>query len=300
MTLFSKLKRRKALRNVVVCLLFAAVSLSSATAANENPSLDWMTGHWCLESGAETVEEFWLPPHGGVVVGLSRTRNSDQTTGFEYLRIADVDGTQNYFAQPGGRPPTRFARTDGGTNWVRFENPGHDFPQRIEYRRAGADLHAEIAGPDDNGQETVIGFDYSPCRSQGPVNEDTEAIRFTRESSNQAIARHDSEGVVSFLDSEYVITTGAGVIQQGREGENTSWAKHFAEFPDVVYVRTPAEVTLSSSDPLAVEHGTWVGTRSTPDGIEHKGGQYTASWKKVDGVWKIRSELFVTLYTNKP
>jgi hypothetical protein len=136
-----------------------------AGAADPPPSLDWMGGHWCTGRGEEMVEEFWLPPHGGVAIGLSRTLTSDLTTAFEYLRIVEVDGIPSYIAQPGGRPPTAFKRTAGGESWIRFENPRHDFPQRIEYRREGDALHAEIAGPGEEGEELVISFNFRRCRS---------------------------------------------------------------------------------------------------------------------------------------
>jgi hypothetical protein len=148
------------LRQVIASFLVIGV----AGAANPDPSLDWIGGHWCVELGDEIVEEVWLPPHGGVALGLGRTRTDEWTTAFEYLRIADHDGTLSYIAQPGGRPPTVFKRTAGGERWIRFENPDHDFPQRIEYRRDGDGLHAEIAGPGENGREIVISFDYSRCR----------------------------------------------------------------------------------------------------------------------------------------
>jgi len=129
-------------------------------------SLDWMAGHWCTYSGGKSVEEVWLPPRGGELVGLGRTHTADRTVGFEFLRIAAVDGVQNYIAQPGGDPPTHFARTDGGEHWVRFENPEHDFPQRIEYRRDGDNLHVAVAGPGNNGVEAVIRLDFSTCEEK--------------------------------------------------------------------------------------------------------------------------------------
>ena len=134
-----------------------------ACAAAPNPSLDWLAGHWCADLGEESVEEFWLPSHGGVAVGLGRTTTKDHTTAFEYFRIVDLDGVPSYIAQPGGRPPTTFTRTAGGERWIRFENPDHDFPRRVEYRRQGDALHAEIAGPGENGTEVVIPFDYLRC-----------------------------------------------------------------------------------------------------------------------------------------
>lgn len=144
---------------VAAALLLAGL----AGAGPQNPTLDWIAGHWCADLGKEHIEEFWLPPHGGVSIGLGRTRTAGQTAAFEYFRIADVDGIQSYIAQPGGRPPTVFRRTAGGERWVRFENPDHDFPQRIEYRRDGDALHTEVAGPGESGADVVIAVNYSRC-----------------------------------------------------------------------------------------------------------------------------------------
>ncbi len=144
---------------VGACLLFAA----ALRAAEPAPSLDWIAGHWCMEDGAVAIDELWLPPHGGVVLGLSRTRTPEATDGFEYLRIVETDGVPSYVAQPGGRPATAFPMTAFGELWIRFENPEHDFPQRIEYRRDGDRLYAEIAGPGEQGEEQVIRFDYARC-----------------------------------------------------------------------------------------------------------------------------------------
>lgn len=141
----------------------AFLAIGVARAAEPAPSLEWLAGHWCADLGDETIEELWLPPHGGVTIGLGRTRKEDATTAFEYLRIVDLDGVPAYVAQPGGRPPTTFSMTARGEQWIRFENPEHDFPQRIEYRRKLDTLHAEIAGPGEDGAEVVIPFDYRPC-----------------------------------------------------------------------------------------------------------------------------------------
>ena len=141
----------------------ACLCIGIVDAADPTPSLDWIGGHWCLETGNETVEELWLPPRGGVAIGLSRTVTNGAITAFEYLRIVDLDGTPAYIAQPGGNPPTTFRMVAAGEGWVRFENPAHDFPRRIEYRRDGDGLHAEITGPGEGGDETAIAFDYRPC-----------------------------------------------------------------------------------------------------------------------------------------
>ena len=149
--------------------IITAVALSMicllGVKASAGEKIAWIAGHWCTDADGEVIEEFWLPPIGGEMLGLSRTRKKGQMTGFEYLRIVITDGVMSYIAQPGGRPPTLFTRSASGENWVRFENPDHDFPQRIEYRRDGDTLKAEIAGPGSQGQEMVIPFNYQRCRS---------------------------------------------------------------------------------------------------------------------------------------
>lgn len=140
-----------------------ATDAAVATPRAPEPEFAWLAGTWCGGEAGETIEESWLAPRGGELLGLSRTTREGQVVAFEFLRIAVVKGVPTYLAQPGGRAPTVFARSDGGEQWVRFENPAHDFPRRIEYRRTGDTLHAEIAGPGVGGKETVIGYDYRRC-----------------------------------------------------------------------------------------------------------------------------------------
>jgi ketosteroid isomerase-like protein len=123
-----------------------------------------------------------------------------------------------------------------------------------------------------------------------------QAIRSMRMQSNEAIARHDTDSLKSFLTDDYVITIGAGMIQHSRDEHARSFASHFSQYPDVVYVRTPTEISISKSYPLAIEEGTWVGSRTAENGKLENGGKYTAAWKKTSDGWRIYSELFVTIY----
>jgi ketosteroid isomerase-like protein len=128
------------------------------------------------------------------------------------------------------------------------------------------------------------------------AEDDAATIKTIRMKSNDAIARHDVDALQSYLDDDFVITISTGSIERSRDEHGKSFAAHFEEYPDVVYVRTPSEITLSEAYPLAIEHGTWVGSRTSENGKLENGGQYTAAWRKTDGVWRIYSELFVGLY----
>lgn len=127
--------------------------------------------------------------------------------------------------------------------------------------------------------------------SQMPADD----IRSLRSQSNAAIARHDAEAVVSFLDAEYQITDGSGDLFHDRAAELEGWRAEFARAADLVYVRTPESVEVSTSGERAAEIGVWVGSWTTPGGGRRLRGRYAAHWRKVGGSWKIRAELFVTL-----
>jgi ketosteroid isomerase-like protein len=123
-----------------------------------------------------------------------------------------------------------------------------------------------------------------------------EQIRNLRAEYNDAIARHDVPGIVSFLDVEYQITTSLGGLSQDVDGEADDWRELIASRKNLLYVRSPESIEISEDYPLAAEIGTWVGMWSTSEGPVRTGGRYTAMWRQVDGMWKVRSELFVALY----
>lgn len=134
----------------MVMALLPAVAVHAVGPSDE--ALDWIAGRWCAAQGDAGVDEYWLPPVAGETQGLSRTVRDDRVVAFEFMRIEMRDGVQTFLAQPQGRAETAFARSAGGFHWVRFENPAHDFPDRIEYRRDGDALRAVIEGPEPQGR----------------------------------------------------------------------------------------------------------------------------------------------------
>ena len=130
----------------------------------------------------------------------------------------------------------------------------------------------------------------------GQSDDDEQRIRVLRAESNDAIARHDVPSIMSTVDDEFQATGGGGSMLQSRAEMDAAWTGMFEEFDDIVYVRSIESVEISTSSPLAAEIGTWVGTWTTPRGPIRTGGRYSASWRKSDGSWTIRSELFVTLF----
>jgi hypothetical protein len=124
----------------------------------EDPQLDvlgWLSGSWTGVVDGARVEEHWSVPAGGSMLGMNRTVVGGRTVFFEYLRIEAHDESIVYLASPRGRyPPTPFTMAGMGERQVSFENPEHDFPQRIVYAREGESLHARIEGTQDGETRT--------------------------------------------------------------------------------------------------------------------------------------------------
>ena len=134
----------------------------------------------------------------------------------------------------------------------------------------------------------------APVKSPSTATE-VAAIAKLRSDSNAAIAAHDLDRIVSFVEEDFQITTGAGVALSGRKPMAARFTEQFTKFPDTIYVRTPELIEISTAAPLASERGRWVG-RWIENGKQLEfHGTYLAMWRLTDGHWLIRSELFVTL-----
>jgi hypothetical protein len=143
---------------ILVCGLGLAITGCRSTpevSAGAEPGQDvaglgWLAGSWVLVSGEAVSEEHWTQPRGGTMIGLNRTVIDARTVAFEYVRIEATPDGIDLLASPQGRhPSTRFALIEIGPQRAVFENPHHDFPNRIVYERRGDRLDARIEGQQD-------------------------------------------------------------------------------------------------------------------------------------------------------
>lgn len=135
-----------------VLLIALGALLDSPGAAAPPPlpveMLAWMSGDWSEDKDGRWTEERWSRPRGGVMLGTSLSGRGGQAGDYEFIRIAaGADGTATYHASNRGSAPVPFRMTSGGAREAVFENPNHDYPTRISYRRQGDVLTATISGP---------------------------------------------------------------------------------------------------------------------------------------------------------
>ena len=126
----------------------------------------WMQGCWETSSPQRTIDEQWMSPRGGSMLGMSRTVRDGRLVEHELMILSERGDQLAYEAHPSGQNPATFLSSRIEPSLVVFENSAHDFPQRIGYERKGPDsLTAWVEGP-QNGRTRRIEYAYQ--RAQCP------------------------------------------------------------------------------------------------------------------------------------
>jgi len=134
---------------VVLAMLLLATASLAQKPAQKSPTLAdlaWLTGCWEGRQGEAIIEEVWSKPSGGTMLGFGRTVKGGKTTTFEFMQIRETNGTLTYMPQPEGGTRVDFPLKDSFAGKMTFENPEHDFPQRVSYEPQGRLLLAAIEG----------------------------------------------------------------------------------------------------------------------------------------------------------
>jgi len=145
--------------------IFVLGIMSSAGQKSEVNRLEWISGCWASDDGKERIEETWLKPAGQTMIGMSRTVAGGKTVFTEHVQIGELKGQIAYMVSIGlGVKPVAFKLIKISDSEAVFENPEHDFPQRIIYRREspGA-LFARIEGK-QKGVDQAVDFHYKRSR----------------------------------------------------------------------------------------------------------------------------------------
>jgi Domain of unknown function (DUF6265) len=151
-------------------LLVTIAAGSQAGAVSSGPptikDVAWIAGCWDSTRNGRHVAEHWMPPEGGTMMGVSRTTSGDKTTEWEFLIIRQGAQGLDYVAKPSRQPEATFTAARASATEVVFENPAHDFPKRIIYKRDGDSLTASIEGT-MNGQNRRIDFPFKKASCGG-------------------------------------------------------------------------------------------------------------------------------------
>jgi hypothetical protein len=130
---------------VVSLVVLVSAPFPGAAQAPALGNLAFMAGCWNGDAGrGRIIAESWTKPTVNVMLGTTRYLAGDRTVSWEFTLIeADSTGI-TMTPHPRGQTPTPFRLVRLAPDTAVFENPAHDFPQRIIYRRAADTLIARI------------------------------------------------------------------------------------------------------------------------------------------------------------
>jgi len=142
----------------VALVLAASLTAAGLVAGTQAPpgqlsDFKFMAGCWRGAAGeGSVIEEYYTAPTANVMLGVTRYLRGDRVIGFEFTSIVREDSAIIVTPRPEGQKPVPFRvirLAEGSAVW---QNPNHDFPRLVSYRRlAGDSIIARIEGPGPGG-----------------------------------------------------------------------------------------------------------------------------------------------------
>jgi ketosteroid isomerase-like protein len=143
------------------------------------------------------------------------------------------------------------------------------------------------------GQVLFILF-FSNC-SGTRLSTSRQQIKMTRHQFNQAIAQRDTHRIGEVCTPDYTAISSRNAEFKTRAGEVAAFENEFKSKPSVLYIRKPKKIQINEKWNMASESGRWIGTWQADGNMIQVIGSYAAKWHRLDGVWKIRAELFTPI-----
>ncbi|MEM7048320.1 MAG: DUF6265 family protein [Acidobacteriota bacterium] len=125
----------------------------AADGAEEAVSIDrlsFMAGCWEGDlGGGASIRETFTAPKGGAMFGNSQVVAGGATQFFEFIRVEQTADGIAYRPYPASKETVAFPLARSSATEAVFENPEHDYPQRVSYRLIDDDqLVAQIEKTD--------------------------------------------------------------------------------------------------------------------------------------------------------
>ena len=128
-------------------------------------TVKWMAGCWSSSAAGDDTHEYWFAAGADAMIGIGRTVKGGQLASYEHMVIRGTPAGLAFIATPSGQREATFIASRASATGVTFENPAHDFPQRVIYRLEKDSLRARVEGT-QNGK--VRGFDVQYRRIACP------------------------------------------------------------------------------------------------------------------------------------
>ena len=140
----------KSIASILLIVLLASCQNKSEHKFDKLDKIQWLVGEWEHELPDGTLKETWTKQNDSTFSGDSYFINTKDTVHFESIKLHQDAEELIYTATAIGQnndEPVDFKLTSDADNAFTFENPTHDYPKKITYKKVDANnLIATISG----------------------------------------------------------------------------------------------------------------------------------------------------------
>lgn len=150
---------------ILYTLPFFFIIITAMTVQQNNMNeLQQLTGTWRMQTAKRTIYESWQKAGSTSMLGRSFFIRGTDTVVMENIELSQKEKDIYYIpivSNQNGGQPTSFKLVSSANKTFVFENPEHDFPQRVIYHLVSKDsVHAWIEGK-NKGKDARSDFYYS-------------------------------------------------------------------------------------------------------------------------------------------
>lgn len=124
------------MRSALAFLLYLVAATAQASGCNSLESLRWLLGDWTADGSKSAFHESWTEatPKTFEGTGIERAKPDASIKGSEALRLVEMAEGVFYISKVAHNElPVAFRLNECADGRLVFDNPGHDFPRRLEY-----------------------------------------------------------------------------------------------------------------------------------------------------------------------
>jgi len=163
---------KKTLTYLIPCVLISLISCKEAHDEKLPPkeiaskkyeaveNANWLIGRWENNSAEGNLSEFWTKANDSTLLGESYFAIKNDTVFGEKVELMQTGKDFVYevsVAKQNDEKPVPFKLTKSSETEMIWENPAHDYPNKIVYQKVGNDsLVAEIFGTKDGKAKSEV------------------------------------------------------------------------------------------------------------------------------------------------
>lgn len=135
---------------LILVIILTFTSCQKSKEVSKIVVADWLLGNWENKSEDGNLLETWEKVNDSLFIGESYFIKEKDTLHFEKIQLKQKDETLFYIAtvkDQNNDKPVTFKHNDTIEKQLVFENPKHDFPQKISYSQITKDsIVIQISG----------------------------------------------------------------------------------------------------------------------------------------------------------